>query len=958
MTSHRTILSPKKLIEVALPLDAINSESLRRKQKAPKGWPSSFHKWWAQRPLAAARAIIFAQLVNDPSWKWEIENEGQAPPANLKASWASSRKRLFTLLERLVEWDNSLDANLLASARAEIQKSWEETCSLNKDHPDASLLFDPAKPPAIHDPFAGSGTIPLEAQRLGITAIATDLNPVAVLINKALMAIPRRFEGTAPIGPISSKNNSGGTLLCNWPRATGLAEDVRRYGEWLTSAARARIGALYPNVRDARGEHQPIAWIWARTVKSPSPAFRHVDVPLTATFTLSSKAGRGVYLKPVINGDSYEFEIKKGETPATLRNGTKLNGANFRCILSDAPIDAVYIRSEAQAGRIGARLLAVVADGPSGREYFPACSEQVEAARSAQPTWVPDLEFFPQALGFRIGNYGMRTWGDLYTPRQLTALTTFCDLIGEVQRKVKEDAERAGMSQDDRSLEQGGTGAQAYAEAIVTYLACAIDRMAYYGSHLTTWLPKDNALRDCMPRQALAMTWDFAEANPFAKSSGDYSSCLKSVANYLDVAAPFADVIVAQEAAQSISKHHENVIFCTDPPYFDNIGYADLSDYFYVWLRKNVQHIFPTIFSSLATPKAEELVATPARHGGKSEAEQFFLSGVTKVMANIASLAHPAFPTTIYYAFKQSETVEDEGTSSSGWETFLQGALDAGLSITGTWPVRTEGAGRMRASESNALASSIVLVCRLKSPEADTISRRRFIRELNETLPAALEGMTRAGTSGASGIAPVDLSQAMIGPGMAVFSKYKAVLEADGSPMTVKSALRAINRFLADDDFDADTQFCLHWFEQHGWTEGVFGEADQLARAKGTAVNGVQAAGVIEAAGGKVKLLRWADYPTDWHPKGDARLPVWEVLHHLIRLFKARGESAAGEVLSATSSKADAARQLAYRLYTLCERAGWAEDARAYNEIITSWAAIEDAAVTSSPQRQTTLFDA
>ena len=349
----------------------------------------------------------------------------------------------------------------------------------------------------------------------------------------------------------------------------------------------------------------------------------------------------------------------------------------------------------------------------------------------------------------------------------------------------------------------------------------------------------------------------------------------------------------------------------------------------------------------MSVPKAEELVATPYRHGGKKEAEAFFLQGMSQAIRNLAEQAHPAFPVTIYYAFKQSETQADSGTSSTGWETFLEAVLRAGFAIGGTWPVRTEGSGRILAKGTNALASSIVLVCRKRPDDAPSIGRREFMRELNEVLPVAFEEMTRGGVN--SPVAPVDLSQAIIGPGMAVFSKYKAVLEADGSPMSVKTALRIINRFFGeDDDFDNDTMFCLDWFAANGWAAGKFGEADVLARAKGTSAAGLAQAGVAESGGGEVRLLRWQEMPDGWDPVHDARKPVWESLHQLIRHLNLHGEGAAGALLARCGTQTGAIRALAYRLYTLCERKGWADDARAYNELVVAWSDIEQASLQAS----------
>ena len=963
-----TIKCPKKLIEVGLPLNKINIAAGREKN-IRHGHPSTLHLWWARRPLAAARAIIFSQLVNDPSWKWELENPGDVPPAHLKASWAKSRKRLFAIIEELVEWENTNRSDVIERARTEIKKSWLETCEINGSHPNADILFRPDQPPAFHDPFAGGGALPLEAQRLGLRSFASDLNPVAVVINKSMLEIPSRFSGRPPINPEAKGEKS--LAARQWRRAQGLAEDVRYYGKWLRDEAERRIGAHYPKVlvTAEMAEKQPslkglvgeeltvIAWLWARTVKSPNPAFRHVDVPLASSFVLSTKEGKEAYVEPIIKGDTYTFEARLGKATAQAKSGTKSadRGADFRCLVSDTPIDANYIRSEAKAGRMGARLMAMIAEGPRGRVYVSPRKSDEEAAACASPAWMPEVEFFQKALGFRVGNYGFTKWSDLFTRRQLTALSTLSELVDEVRQKVVDDF--GNRANDETALAEGGSGPRAYSEAISVYLAFLVSQVANHSASVCGWNSTNTQMRSVFSRQALSMVWDYAESNPFSDSSGSYNNLYeRQIKAFEALGEPLEGTVVQQDAQrQELSL---NKVVSTDPPYYDNIGYADLSDFFYVWLRKNLRPVYPELFGGMTVPKAEELVATPHRHGGRRQAEAFFMDGMTAAMGRISSLAHPALPVSIYYAFKQSESDAEDGTTSTGWDTFLEAVIRAGFSINGTWPIRTEKEGRTRGNSSNALASSIVLVCRKRAEGAPSISRRAFLRELNAALPDALDGMTRGTGDEASPVAPVDLSQAIIGPGMAIFSKYASVLEADGAPMTVKTALSLINRFLAEDDFDPDTQFCLRWFEEYGWAEGAFGEANTLAMSKGTAVNGVQAAGIIEASAGRVRLLRWAEYPGGWSPKSDTRMPVWEVLHHLIRLFKERGEAGAGELIATVASKADAARQLAYRLYTLCERAGWADDARAYNEIITSWAAIEDGAARSAPLNQPRLFDA
>lgn len=952
-----TIKTPKKLIEVALPLDAINAACAREKS-IRHGHPSTLHLWWARRPLAAARAVIFAQMVNDPGYQ---QGGGFKYGVN-KEKAEIERERLFKIIEDLVKWENTNNEDVLARARAEIVRSWRETCELNKAHPQAAELFNPDKLPGFHDPFAGGGALPLEAQRLGLESYASDLNPVAVTINKAMIEIPPKFAGRAPVGPRVSGDKQR-KLSEDWNGARGLAEDVRRYGAWMRAEAAKRIGHLYPQIEITaeivkdRPDLKPllgqkltvIAWLWARTVKSPNPAFSHVGVPLASTFVLSSKAGKEAYVQPVVEGDRYRFTVKMGVPPDEAISGTKISRGAFRCLLSDAPMKYEYIDDEANAERMGARLMAIVAEGVRGRIYLAPNAAHESVAGQAEPQWKPETPcrgtFASNAQG-RI--YGFKVFGDYFTPRQLVALTTFSDLVPEAIARVRADALAAGMRDDGRGLDAGGNGATAYAEAVGVYLAFALDKMADLGNSLVRWEPVAQCPRQLFGRQAIPMIWDFAEANPMSTSSGGWEVFVDGVhrafLKAFEAVPSWFKGNAQQGDAQTQSVSTRKVV-STDPPYYDNIGYADLSDFFYVWLRRSLRGIFPSLYATVAVPKTEELVATPYRHGGKAEAETFFLKGMTQAMHNVAMRAHPAFPVTIYYAFKQSDTQDDTGTHSTGWVTFLEAVLTAGFGIVGTWPMRTENESRMIASGTNALASSIVLVCRPRAADAATISRREFIRELNATLPEALLDMTRGGIN--SPVAPVDLSQAIIGPGMAIFSQYAAVLEADGTPMRVKTALQLINRFLAEDDFDHDTQFCLAWFEHQGWATARFGEADVLARAKGTSVAGLVDAGVVASGGGNLRLLRWAEMPRDWDPEADAQskggTPIWEALHQLIRALNQDGETAAGALLARMASRAEPMRALAYRLYTLCERKGWAEEARAYNEIVSAWSGIEQA---------------
>ena len=946
-----SIVSPKKLIEVALPLEDINAAAAREKS-IRHGHPSTLHLWWARRPLAAARAVIFAQMVNDPGGQ-----RGWAKGLT-KEQAAAKREYLFNIIRDLVKWENTNSEDVLKRAREAIWESWRETCALNKGKPG----FDPNKLPAFHDPFAGGGAIPLEAQRLGLESYASDLNPVAVMINKAMIEIPPKFANRSPIGPIPNGEQEPDAFK-TWKGAEGLAEDVRRYGNWMREEAKKRIGHLYPPVEitaemtKERPDLKPhigkkltvIAWLWARTVKSPNPQFSDVDVPLVSSFILSSKKGKEAYVEPVIEGNGYRFVVKVGKPPAGAEMGTKAQGrsANFNCVMSKTLIGGDYIKSEGCAGRMGARLMAVVCEGVRSRVYLSPIDGMEEVARGARPTWRPTAPVPRHLTGGTCVPYGLDQFGKLFTDRQLVALNTFSDLVKDAQAKATADAKAAGWEDDGKPLCEGGTGASAYGDALAVYLTFVVSRCADRGSCICTWdrSPKMEALRNTFGRQAIPMAWDFAEGNPFSESSGNVLNNVDWIGMAISLFPACFKGVVNQADAQT-QQYSDGKVISTDPPYYDNIGYADLSDFFYVWMRRGLRDVYPDLFVSMAVPKSEELVATPYRHGGKENAEAFFLDGMTAVMRNLATISNQAFPVTIYYAFKQSETDEGE-TSNAGWETFLLAVIDSGFAITGTWPMRTEMGNRMIGSGTNALASSIVLVCRKRPDDAETISRAQFARELRAAMFDALEDMTNAEGS-QSGIAAVDLAQAAIGPGMGVYSKYAAVLKSDGSKLSVHEAMIEINkevdRFLHPDgqSYDPSTNFFVTWFETHGYGEGPFGEADVLARAKGTTVKYVVASGVAESSAGKMRILHYGEYPDekDYDPRKDDNLPLWEACHRVIRELEKRNRRAAAALLAKMPSMTNDIRQLAYYLYTYCEKHGDAANARAYNALITSWSEI------------------
>ena len=974
MTEH-PVKRRKKMIEVAIPLEAINAASAREKS-IRHGHPSTLHLWWARRPLAAARSVIFCQMVDDPS----------ALPEEFptEQDQENERLRLFALVSELVTWENTTNELVLNRAREEIKQSWRRACADNADHPEAAELFNPEKLPGFHDPFAGGGALPLEAQRLGLEAYASDLNPVAVLINKAMIEIPPKFAGQPPVNPASHQDLD----VRQWKGAQGLAEDVRYYGQWMRDEAEKRIGHLYPKVEVTaemaknRPDLNPyvgrkltvIAWIWARTVKSPNPAFAHVDVPLASTFMLSTKAGKEAYIEPVVQGNDYIFTVKIGKPRSleTSKSGTKTDGrgANFRCLMSQAPISGNYIKAEGMAGRMGTRLMAIVAEGSRERVFLEPTSEHCAAAQFNQDSYKSTLELPKEGKGrtaFWCKLYGLTHYGKLFTPRQLAALTTFSDLVAEAMQQVRRDAVQAGVSNDLRPLCADGTGVNAYAEAAGTYLGFALDKVADRGSSIGRWdpTPTQSGIINTFSRQAIPMTWDFAESNPLGAASGNYVSAVQLVTKVIDTlpTAPFCLALQADAHTQNISA---GKIVSTDPPYYDNIGYADLSDFFYVWLRRSLRGLFPELFATLAVPKAEELVATPYRHGSKEKAETFFLDGMTEAMIKLADQAHPAFPVTIYYAFKQSETKSSGGTASTGWETFLDAVIRAGFAISGTWPMRTELANRMIGSGANALASSIVLVCRKREASVPVLSRTDFRRQLKSQLPTALAELE------AANIAPVDVAQAAIGPGMAIYSSAKAVLNPDDSPMSVRDALIEINtaldEYLSQDegDLDADSRFALTFFESYGYEERPYGDAEGLAIARNLSVDGVAEAGILSSVAGKVRLYQRAQLPEDWDPTTDRRLCVWEATQHLIKRLEASGEGSAAELLlqlkniSGHGDLAANCRALAYRLYNHCEKKKQAEEARAYNGLVISWPELERLAsassTSSSAPRQTTLI--
>ena len=928
------IKTRKKLIEVALPLEAINRAAAHEKMPGIGAHPRGLHHWWARRPFSCARAIIFAQMVDDPSANPELFKDVKAQD--------KERKRLFKIIEDLAQWGNTTNEDVMRAAKEEIWLSWRRACADNATHPQANELFDRNKLPAFHDPFAGGGALPLEAQRLGLESYASDLNPVAVLINKAMIEIPPKFSSCPPVNSDWSSKSSEEKSISPWKGVHGLSEDVKYYSNWMLKEAKKRVCDLYPDIevtdemakeRDELRKYagrklKVISWLWARTVKSPNPAFADVPVPLASTFMLSTKSGRASIVKPIKNAGGYRFEVKIGtpEELKTAKNGTKLSrGANFQCIMSDSPISAEYIKNEGMAGRIRMRLMAIVAEGERERVYLAPNAEHEAKALLAQPTWRPDTALANDPRAIWTPAYGLSQYGDLFTARQLYTLTVLAELVAEARIRVEADM-----------TEGSALRKKEYADAVSQLLAFAVSRSANFNNSLTTWLPSNEKVMVLFTRQAIPMVWSFGEANIMQNFVGGFETCANYIAECLLLTSPGGPCGHAIQSDASTQNISSNKVISTDPPYYDNIGYADLSDFFYVWLKKSLGQKMPGLFATIATPKVDELIANPYRHGGKVGAESFFLNGMTGAMQRLASQSHPAYPVTIYYAFRQSESDNEGATTNTGWDTFLAAMIEAGFQIVGTWPVRSEMISTALKANINALASSIVIVCRRRGEGQVAITKREFIEGLKNELPNALSAFQT------SYIAPVDLAQAAIGPGMAIFTRYSKVVGSDGVAITVREALKLVNEVLdaqlaeQESNWDADTRWAVIWFDQCSFSSGEFGQAELLARAKNTAVQGVVEAGIASSSAGKVRLLKPEELPQNWSPETDDRLTVWEMLHHLIRLQK-QGEAVAAAMMARLGDKADAAKELAYRLYGICEKKKRSAEGHLYNDLIVIW---------------------
>jgi putative DNA methylase len=925
----------KKLIEVALPLPEINDASAYDKMPGIGPHPKGIHHWWARLPLPTARAILFASVVDDPS----------AHPEKFRTDAAQNaeRERLFDIIRRLMQKKLHEHPEVYAEARREMEK------------------YCDGKLPPVLDPFAGGGSIPLEANRLGFEAHAADLNPVAVLMNRCNLEIAPRWLDRPPVNPQSRRRIAGEQ---GWRGTHGLAEDVRYYGKLIRERAQEAIGHLYPKVQLPRqlggGEADVIAWIWARTVASPNPAARGQHVPVVSSFMLATKTGKEVWVelkKDASAENGWRFEVRKGsptnDEVKLAKLGTRAGKAqDFLCFLTGSPIPRTYIQAEGKAGKLGMKLMAVVADSKSGRTYLsPDATHEATARESSSRPNVAEARSsylagpLPNRAGITGGvcsAYGLNTWGHLFTARQIIVLEAVSDLIKAIRADLKRDCLSAGHTPEQ---------AAQYALSVDTFLALALDRCSDFNNALCRWSSSNQKVMNLFSKQALPMVWDFAEANTLGESVGAWKTCCDYVADCIEVLASGcgrpgeAHQIDAATNTSSLT----NILVSTDPPYYDNIGYAALSDFFYAWLRRTVGDLHRDLFATMLTPKDPELTATPARFDGDRErAKEHFEHGFRNAFTSLRDRMDPRCPLTVYYAFKQedeeaapSDEVEAEGNGvdlTTGWETLLEALMSGGFQITATWPVRASQKWRQVSMGTNSLASYIVLACRPRPKDAPQTGRREFMAELKRDLPAALRHLQQGN------VAPVDFAQAAIGPGMAVFSRFSRVLESSGQSMTVRTALALINQILGEvlteqeDEFDADTRWALAWFVEKGFSEGEFGDANTLATAKNTAVNGLVDAGTLYSGHGKVRLLRPEELDKNWDPATDKRLTVWEMTHHLLRVFyvEKQGEGPTGALLRKLGSRAEVARDLGYRLFRVAERLH-SQDAQAYNALVLAW---------------------
>ncbi|MDA8358564.1 MAG: DUF1156 domain-containing protein [Actinomycetota bacterium] len=874
----------KKLVETALPLEAINAACKADKDRKT-GTIRNLHKWFAPMPVPALRALIFASLVDDP----EDEKE---------------RARLMELIEALVaSVVFNPDEEILAAAKREISNSVGEL-------------------PTVLDPFCGGGSTLVEAQRLGLASRGSDLNPIPVLISKTLTELPAKCVGHRVLHGNAMFSEGSSKAL------GGFFVDVEYYARQIRDEAFQRVGHMYPL---APNGDPVVAWWWARTVESPDPRFAGAQVPLVNDWCLSKKRGEEAYVVPIVNRNSKTITFSIARSASTSQLSRDI------CLFSGAPIPLDYVRQQAQQVGLGTQMLAIISSGQHGRAHFAPTEIHSRAAIQQVGANIDPVPIPEKALSFSAYQYGFKNWSELFTHRQQSMLEAFAKATAHISSDV---------------VAEGGS--TEYARAIETFLGLCVGKLAQASSMLVKWRTRNGTSKAeiAVSRHDISPLLDFAETNPFGGSVGDWMGIVTNALRALNLVDPTGpgSVVVMSDARTASEGLDGQCLVVTDPPYFSAIGYANVSDYFYPWLRLSLKDLYPDLFSTIGAPKVGELIAEPARHATRHDAKQYFIDGFTDVIGSLRAASRPDLPLLIVYAYKEQES-EEGGQVSTGWEAMLEAVIRSGLAVIGTWPIRGTSSSGIRDVKANALATYVVLVCRPRPAVSGRISRRDLVATLRTELGPAIQVLQSAA------VAPVDLAQAVIGPGMAVFTRYQSVLEPDGAPMTVRSALLLINSVLAEvldqqeGEFDSDTRWATTWFEQFQFGEAPSGEADSLARAKVTSIDGLERAGVIVTRGGTCRLVRRDELAQDYDPAQDRRPTVWEAVQHLVKQLLDGGEEQAASLL-ARLPNSEAARDLAYRLYSICERKGWAEEGGAYNVLVASWPEIARLAQQQQTQQQ------
>lgn len=877
------VVRKSKLIEVALPLDEINAACKAYKDRKV-GTIRNIHKWFAAMPLPAWRALLFAALIDDP----ETDNQ---------------RIYLLDVIKRLVANGADLpDVDTLEEAKA----------LLCKQFPDGL--------PAVMDPFCGGGSTLVEAQRLGLSTVASDLNPVPVLISRTLTDLLPKVMGQAPIALTAetAASNELFPMSSSAPIAfAGLNADVSKYSQRVVARARASLASRYTSFA---GE-APIAWLWARTTKCPNPACG-LETFLMTSLWICKKKGDLAWFVPQVTKGEIVLEVvsrqKSGEPPLSPKSG---RGAVFRCLSCDGTLTEDWIIERGSRHEIGERLVCVVAETTNGRIYRAPSDSEIRAGAE-----VPDVVDFPDVplpdipRWFSGPRFGFTTQQDLYTPRQRLVLATFADLIAEVYSEVIEDG-----------------GSRDWAAAVTTLMGLALGKMAQANSRQVRWNTAVSGAPKAEPafgQNDMPMLWDFVETYPFGSSVGSFLGIIKDQARAARYVVKGEGVAVRKDA-RDVAADRPTLI-ATDPPYFDAIGYADLSDYFYLWHRRALRHVHPDLYMTVAVPKTGELTAVPAHHNNSaSAAKSYFIEGFTQTFNALKDALGEDLPLIVVYASKEQKGGAGEETR---WSSILSAIVAAELEITGTWPIHGATVARLIGNQTNAIASYIVMVCRPRLADAQTCSLAEFNRALRRELPPAVRDLQ------AASILPVDLNQAALGPGMRIYSRYRAVLDQSGAVVPVDQAIRLIDVARSEvleeqeGDLDPESRFAVRWWETFGWAVASFDEAGKAARPLGISVEEVARVQVVTSRANKVQLLGADQLDRSWTPSDDVRPTAWKAVHHLAdRLIDGGGELEAAQLMAVLGKLQESSRALVYRLHDIAAKKGRKADQERYNALINSW---------------------